>query len=201
MKTATILIFGLFLILLSFSCSNDDDGTNSNLPAITESGENTFGCRIDGQVFVPRGSGGFSDGYTSTLSASYGRINYPEEQEGYYLTISARNRKTNKSIGIVLFKSDVPLAENVTYPIQLFEEGNFSADYRFTDFNNSSENSVPVYEFITNQEYNGTITINKLDEQSNIVSGTFEFDCIDESRELISTITDGRFDIIYEILY
>ena len=36
------------------SCENTDDGTSSVLPDITTEGKNTFGCKIDGQIFIPK---------------------------------------------------------------------------------------------------------------------------------------------------
>ena len=59
------LIYSLIIlsVLLFVSCSNDNYGTNDNLPQITNLGKNTFGCKINGEVFLPKSKGGFSDGY------------------------------------------------------------------------------------------------------------------------------------------
>ena len=46
-------------ILLFVSCSNDNDGTNDNLPQITIEGKNTFGWKVNGGVFLPKSKGGF----------------------------------------------------------------------------------------------------------------------------------------------
>ena len=51
MKKLIILLF----ICLSISCNSDD--YYSRLPHETQTGENTFGCLIDGKLFYPR------DGY------------------------------------------------------------------------------------------------------------------------------------------
>lgn len=56
--TRYTLLF-LSLILLSTSSCKDDDDTPTNpvdqLPPATQTGENTFGCLLDGEVFIPSG--------------------------------------------------------------------------------------------------------------------------------------------------
>ena len=45
-------IFTFLIITFCFiSCENTDDGTSSSLPEFTTEGKNTFGCKIDGQIF------------------------------------------------------------------------------------------------------------------------------------------------------
>lgn len=41
-------------ILLLVLCSNDNDGTNDNLPQITIEGKNTFGWKVNGGVFYQK---------------------------------------------------------------------------------------------------------------------------------------------------
>jgi hypothetical protein len=47
-------LFILILLLSSFltACSNDEEG----LPSITAHGANTFGCKVNGQVWVANGT-------------------------------------------------------------------------------------------------------------------------------------------------
>ena len=59
MKT-TILIINLFITITSCN-SNNDNSFTPTLPAITQTGANTFGCYIDGNLLVPRdGDGTFN---------------------------------------------------------------------------------------------------------------------------------------------
>jgi hypothetical protein len=56
------ILYALFSILsLTAACSEDDEPTPEELlPPITQTGENTFGCLIDGELFKPRtGDGSF----------------------------------------------------------------------------------------------------------------------------------------------
>ena len=50
-----ILVFASFLFL---ACSCEQDSLKQ-LPPVTEEGKNTFGCLIDGEVFVASGGGLF----------------------------------------------------------------------------------------------------------------------------------------------
>lgn len=48
----------------------------------------------------------------------------------------------------------------------------------------------------TSQDYSGELTITKLDEENQIVSGTFLFDIEDHNGE-VQEIREGRFDMKY----
>ncbi len=52
MKT---LLSAFVLLIVLFSCKKDD-----LLPAATQNGANTFGCKVNGKTWIPDGGGGFS---------------------------------------------------------------------------------------------------------------------------------------------
>ena len=57
MKKLTLIL--LFTIpLLALKCNNDPEPNDpiDQLPPITQTGENTFGCLVDGEVWLPKGS-------------------------------------------------------------------------------------------------------------------------------------------------
>ena len=57
MKTRIIIIIVAAFFIVG--CSKSDDGLQ--LPPITQTGENTFGCYVDGKLLVPRsGTGTFN---------------------------------------------------------------------------------------------------------------------------------------------
>jgi hypothetical protein len=49
----------------------------------------------------------------------------------------------------------------------------------------------------TNNKLGGAMNITRLDTVSQIISGTFYFDCINEETNDTLHITDGRFDMHY----
>ena len=55
MKKIPLLILLPFLSSIFISCSEDKEADPlAKLPAISQTGANTFGCLVDGQVFYPR---------------------------------------------------------------------------------------------------------------------------------------------------
>ena len=56
MKTTILKTVLLFIAFTFINCSNNDD-PQDQLPPITQTGANTFGCLVNGQVFVPKDAG------------------------------------------------------------------------------------------------------------------------------------------------
>lgn len=197
----------LILVLSIFSCTKDDDGTNSSLPAITSEGRNTFGCKVNGETFLPKSKGGFSLGPRNLLSAKYAYYEYEYYglEPGYHLSIRANNQLTNKSVGIRLTGSDTPLIVGEIYPIILKSEGTLSAEFSFSTKTKSAENpNIYIYnsfQHYTTNEYSGEITFHHIDEDKQIISGEFYFDCIDMENNETAEITEGRFDLVYQAYF
>lgn len=80
------ILFVLLLTLLN-SCNNDDDNNSqdpvSQLPPATQTGENTFGALLDGEVFLPGQS-------NNPLDCQYQLISGER-----YFQLQARNRNEN----------------------------------------------------------------------------------------------------------
>jgi hypothetical protein len=191
-------------LLLFVCCTNDNDGTNENLPQITNEGKNTFGCKVNGEIFLPKSKGGFSLGFRPPILTAryfYLQYNYYGLEPGHYLQILAYNELTTKSINIQLTKSDVPLVQGQTYPIVLKGNGFFDAEFSYsTTSPDPNYNNVFIYnsfEYKTTNEYFGVLTINKIDTTNLIISGTFSFDCYNTIDDKTSQIREGRFDIKY----
>lgn len=197
-----LLVF--FIILSLYSCSNDDDGTGSPLPAITSEGKNTFGCKIDGETFLPKSKGGFSAGYRTILRAQYRYYEYEYYglEPGYHLAIRASNSLTNKNVSIELAASTEPIITGQTYPITLKTNGSISAEYNYsTNTQDPSISNIYYYNsfnHITTEEFKGEITFNLFDEENQIISGVFYFSCINPETDEIVEVFDGRFDIEYD---
>ncbi|CAM4188620.1 hypothetical protein [Gillisia limnaea] len=176
MKTSLNLL--LIILFLSFvSCSKQDDCDNpvDCLPPATQTGAGTIGCLINGEVFRPGGS---------QFPGPTQRAVYNTSVEGkYYFSLTAKNRSTNKSIGILL--RDQQIGEGETY--FLISEG---------EFTNFAVYNINIIEFQTNNEFTGEITFSKFDDINGIVSGTFWFDGINEEGEIVE-IREGRFDMKY----
>jgi hypothetical protein len=194
-----ILTF-LIIIFCFVSCENTDDGTSSSLPNFTTEGKNTFGCKIDNQIFLPKRKITGSPYSNPILKATYVYNEY--YFNGYYLSIFANNEVSNKLINIRLNGGLNPLIEGNTYPINVNQDNNIYGIYEHwgkTIDNGDGTGFTPVYEFTTNNSNFGELKIIKLDTENKIISGVFWFDCKEINRDTISHITEGRFDLKYTI--
>ena len=174
--------FALTLILISaglISCKKDV----SELPPATQSGANTFGCKIDGNFWVPAGFG-----VVPTAPKLEARI------AGTDLFLNARN-----------FSSSPTESEFEIFVRGLTETGTgnytLSGGGFYPDYNNSFAYYVhrkftPDNEWVTTSPYTGTVNITKIDSINHFVSGTFQFQAINlyNAPQPIS-VTEGRFDV------
>jgi Family of unknown function (DUF6252) len=176
MKTPLIFRFVVISLVL-FSCKKEV----SELPVATESGANTFGCKIDGNFWVPAGFG-----IIPTAPKLEARI------VGAELYINARN-----------FSSSPTESEFEIYIRNITGPGNYtlSTGSSHPDYSNNYAYYVhrkitPNNEWVTTSPYTGTVTITKVDSVNHFVSGTFEFQAINlyNAPQPIS-VTEGRFDV------
>jgi hypothetical protein len=174
----TSLAFYFILISLGLlSCKKEV----SALPSATQSGANTFGCKIDGKFWVPAGFG-----IVSTAPTLEARIT------GSDLYINARD-----------FSSSPTESEFEFFIKDLAGTGNYtlSTGASHPDYSNSYAYYVhrrvtPDNEWVTTSPYTGTVTITKIDSVNHFVSGTFEFRAINlyNTPQPIN-VTEGRFDV------
>jgi len=177
----TSSLFILILILACFSCNKEI----SELPPATQSGANTFGCKIDGKLWGPSGFGIIPT--AAPLEARY--------MADHNLIINARNfssSPTETEIELFIKNASEPgtysLNTTVSYPT-------FAASYGYYVHRKFS----PDNEWMSSDQYTGSIMLTKIDTVNLIVSGTFEFHAINlyNSPQPIN-VTEGRFDIKYK---
>ena len=175
-------------MLLAFgacsSCKKDIDPL-SQLPPTTQKGANTFGCLIDGQAWIPNGGdswSGIPPIYTSGIENKFLVINAVarNSEAKYTLSICINDYKT---LGVKVLRFDTP-----TYPTSLNPKN-------YGEYVKRADTPVNSSAYITTSVVGGTVTITKFDEVSGIISGTFEFDVIDNTTQKIISIKAGRFDI------
>jgi hypothetical protein len=155
----------IFLITFIDGCKDDDP----TLPPITSTGAGTFGCLIDGKVFVPRESLPWVD-VTSDMIVVY------KSQNGASFILKVRDLNN-------------PIVANHTYYFK--GEKDISCMYSTWSDNSSCHyEDVPV---------SGSITFSKINYESHVISGTFEFTAFSSDCNKSVTITEGRFDIRTDI--
>ena len=173
MKTTFVIIFAACTLFTS--CKKDHEDT---LPPATQTGAGTFGCKINGKVYVPKGSSG-----TGTPNP---RIQYDFNLNGQpYLVIDTkRYNGSNVDGSVEIYFSHVTQTGQFTIPTNFGYAVGWSSFIPGCGVGNLDP-SVQAW---------GGGQITKLDIPNHIISGTFDIKAIKPGCDTIR-ITDGRFDI------
>ena len=153
------------------------------LPPETTTGAMTFGCKVNGEIFVPKDGGGKPGLFCQYVNLG----NVPDG--GWHLNIPAYNYSTKR--GISIETDSLLLVEGGTYEFGTVE-GTANAFYIV---NNNTTGGVDVYSKLMGGS--GQLYISKFDSINRILSGTFFFTGTKVSTGEKVTVTDGRFDIRY----
>ena len=187
-KTVFLLIFTFPLWGLGgFSCSKDDSKDAVQLPPATQTGANTFGAIINGQIMVPRNS----IGYIPPGSTHYA-VNYWTSGD-FKMNIRASDKQTKMgSIYIFIYDNMGISLKNYNINNSNGSFGDLPAiDTSITAF--YYDNSTALFEKYLSIENSGTINITK--NNVDIISGTFSCKLkSDENSNKIIEIKEGRFD-------
>lgn len=169
----TLIVLG-FLLLNSSSCRKDEEET---LPPETQTGANTFGCLVNGNVWRNNGVAPFPG---SNLNTNVG-INY------FTLGIlNTNNKDINQTMSFTVFAS-----------IKLGKY-NLNSEQLHAKFANEMTNCF----YQTDSIETGILEITNFDTLHYIISGRFNFKAVKLSSstgscDSIVNITEGRFDIKY----
>jgi len=170
-------LFSLYLLLLS--CNKEV----KELPPATQSGANTFGLKLNGEMWVPKGFAGIPD--EDLLVAKL---------LGNTLIITAQNfasSPTETEFELKIFGATGTgtylLNSNTNYPA-----GPTSYGYHV------KRRLSPIDEWITSAAQTGSVTISRFDTTARIISGTFQYNAenLTNASQTIS-VTEGRFDVRY----
>jgi hypothetical protein len=178
MKRQYFLLFtSLFLLLLSVPrCKKD----HFHLPPETTTGANTFGCKVNGKVFVPRDGRGRPGLFCQYVYLGEGGGG------GWFLNIPATDWKDNNLQAIDITTDSLFVTENNTYPFKRRAKGFANAAYSY---------GSKYYEI--SQTDTGQLEITKNDPSQRILSGRFWFNGTDKETGEKIEVREGRFDIVY----
>ncbi|MBC7524137.1 MAG: hypothetical protein H7239_06840 [Flavobacterium sp.] len=180
MKTFFLII--LFSLITTSCHRNSDESPLEQLPAATQTGAHTAGCLVNGNVLIAKGDLSKIFSWGPPISANY------YQYGGYNFNLSFENQKADDLPTIFVSLSNINIEEGKTYTLSLDLKDNKKI-YGYANFSNTKF-------FQTNEINKGEITITKFDTKKFIVSGTFWFDAVNSTGEVVK-ITDGRFDTNY----
>ena len=181
----------LWVTLLFYACRKDnlEPGTYpapidyTVLPPATQTGANTFGCLVDGEVWVPR---------VPLLAVTYRDISSHVSEKngtgagGVTCNLVDLDKRIDNWLSIS-FGNNYFQTKQFCFPTNIGVTAHFkktNGDGYLSNYFDTDENCI---------------TITKLDTTNNIISGTFQFtmynDTINKNDKVI--ITDGRFDLKY----
>lgn len=190
MKSPSFLIYFLaFTFLTASMCKKKPIEPIDQLPPETQTGANTFGCLVNGQVFKPGGAS--LTGGSLTCNYQYLGIG---PNGGYFFRLAAisRNNNSGESKSVGLFTDSLKILQGGEYIfIAPRIKGSAYALYGYT-----KDNPMTIDDYETNNLNTGKLQIKKLDTINQIVSGTFWFDGVNTNGQKVE-IREGRFDMRY----
>ncbi|WP_276373927.1 hypothetical protein [Chryseolinea sp. H1M3-3] len=166
-----LYIVVLFILPVALSTCRDED----ELPPITMEGKNTFGCKVNGKLWLPQGRAG--------QSGTHVDLTFPGDTVVVNIYASAGES------GFVISIYDVP-------NLQINKPYDLATDQYYTSYLNWSNGISCDSDSIIS----GNVTLSRFDRPINIISGTFEFTTYSNECSGSVSITEGRFDIA-EIFY
>jgi len=188
--TTIPIIFIVFLTALVFSCKKDPpidpEPTEPVIPPLTHQGLNTFGCYIDGELFVANDGDGYWD-----IPAVSGSFDEVDKRLGLQGTRYLNNE--NEEI------EDVHVVGHVLDGVGIYNYS-YNDEGKSVGYVNWNGGKCDYF-YRERPDFDiGQLTITYLNEEKNIIAGTFYINLINENCETGDTlmkITDGRFDFHY----
>jgi hypothetical protein len=167
MKRLGFFFLLMFFALSGVACKKNDQNT---LPPITQSGKNTFGCYVDGQLWLP------SKSYSITARVLC--ITLDKDASFHLLVKHDHPGYDPHDYFSIVFK---PLTTTGTY--DLSDQSKAGSELEIQGESNYSD---------TYKVVKGQLIITRFD---NIVAGQFSFSIINNRTNKIYNITEGRFDL------
>jgi hypothetical protein len=171
------LLLALAAIALGTSCNKNI----TELPEATQTGAHTFGAKLDGELWGPKGFAGGA----SLLEARF--------LPGPSVMITARNfaSSPNESEMEIFLKNltgtgTYQLNTDVVLPTTAASYGYFV-----------KRTITPTNEWMTSSQYTGSVNVTRFDTAARIISGTFQFRASnpDYTPFQVINVTEGRFDV------
>lgn len=176
-----LITFAVFILFCSCDKGNPPFQNNPQLPAETQTGANTVGCILNGDVFLPHAAG-----INSEVNCFY------QLQGGaYFFTMAFSDLRGGGVKTVSIQTQRIALIAGQTYMLNKNSKDD-------NDFTGGAGSYFPNVQniYCTNTLKTGEIKITRIDLQKSIISGTFWFDGVNSSGEKVE-VREGRFDWNY----
>ncbi len=178
-------------ILLSVTaCKTVDDVVNPKMPEATQEGKRTFGCLIDGKLWLP-----YNPDRSSLLPADYEIRTNSFPVNAPVFTVNVKNLRQDPVPVVNFLTLDVHSTTAIAPGVYTLSNG-FTASASLGLDGYSTANAGSGTLTITKVEPY-TRTVNGITSRQSIVSGTFDFTAKTSTGKTI-TVTSGRFDLAPE---
>ena len=172
-------------VLLQINCKKSTP--LETLPPITQEGKNTFGCKIDNEIWLPNNK---CDFFTSPCSAIQVTVLRPNNTAQLPVGINfSMGRKINSESSYFQFSTKfVGNTTNnyISKPGNIFD----SLEIQYITGN------ILIYQSSSLKP--GVVEIIKLDTEHQIIAGTFAFTLFSSRGDSI-VVKDGRFDLKFNV--
>ncbi len=155
------------------------------LPGYTETGEGTFGVKVNGALWAPQGFGVVPTGpilegkYAGNNSVTINARDYSKQPNETEFEIYLRDLNGTGTYQLNTATSKHPNGATASY--------GYYVQRKFR----------PLNEWMTNATHTGTVTVTKWDPATGILAGSFQFRAgYTENPNDVITVTEGRFDVI-----
>ena len=178
-----LLTWLLAVPLLWSSCNKSNNCPELSLPPVTIEGLNTFGCKIDGEVWVPH-----TDWQLIQTPLDFGEITvvYHENENHFYLRVDRRPNGQCDSTDQVLH-----LGINIDDIVSEFPDSSYIGSASFSDWNTGR------WQYRLDTTLSSTIQLHRFSLSERILSCSFSFSFLHEPSGETKQVTDGRFDLSF----
>jgi hypothetical protein len=182
MKNIKFLLIAMSaMTIFTFSQCKKNKTEEPQLPPETTTGAMTFGCKVNGQIFLPKDGNGRPGLYVQYINLG----NVPSG--GWHLNIPAYNYLTNR--GVSIQTDSLLLMEGLSYDFKQIK------GFPLAFYEVLNNGTTEIFGKLDNDI--GSLFVKRHDKANRILSGTFFFTGTKISTGEKVSITEGRFDIRY----
>ena len=157
------------------------------MPPNTQEGKNTFGCNLNGDVWLPNASCGYFSNPCAGMSVSVFRP-FAADTFPLGITITVQKKISNVTTYIQMVTKNI-LTNSAAY---VYSPGNIYDSLRI---NYTNQNGIQYH---TLDGKPGIVNITRLDVKNEIISGNFNFTLFIQGGDSL-VFSDGRFDLKFNV--